>query len=55
VLKTIFREYLRKDQWQKTQPSQKEAKGFVMPLVRGAMIFASALVLGVKIGSTKTD
>jgi glycosyltransferase involved in cell wall biosynthesis len=53
VLKTIFREYLHKDQWNKAQPPQKDVKSFSFVQWTGkAVVYMSMTALAVKIGTT---
>jgi glycosyltransferase involved in cell wall biosynthesis len=53
VLKTIFREYRHKDQWNKAQPPQKDVKSFSLVQWTGkAAIYMSMTALAVKIGTT---
>lgn len=54
VLKTIFREYLHKEQWRNAQPSQKNTTHpSAKQLIRREMFYITGLLMAVKLTFTK--
>lgn len=54
VLKTIFREYLQRDRWQKAQEVEKSDKPYsAKRLIRKEMFYISLLLMAVKVSYTK--